>query len=184
MALSTKLKPSFITQACDMDALARWQQQISQWYDTQSQSADHPDSRMHDQVEALIPLIMHPPESLWGPDATPEQGRALACWLDGCLRIYQSYLDEGRDMSAYQYLNFGYAKMQAIASDAMTDRVIKLWAIERLDHLIVLVLELCSRCHWLSECETQVEGHIHFMAALHSVELEEFRNDDQGISDF
>jgi len=144
-----------------MSALNEWQSQISNWYQLGK----------HDQVDTLIPLIMHPPKEIWGPSVSLEQGKALACWLDGCLRIYQYQLDQNNKQGAYEYLNFAYAKLQAVACEPETDRELKIWALERLDQLIVALLEHCSRCHWTKECESQVESYIHFMAAQQHIRL-------------
>ncbi|MFA0123322.1 transcriptional regulator, partial [Vibrio sp. 10N.261.48.A2] len=64
-----------------MSELDTWLERIGNWYK----------DRKHDQVEKLEPLILTPPDALWGPLITDEQSKGIACWLDGCLRIFTFY---------------------------------------------------------------------------------------------
>ncbi|MEL7440262.1 MAG: transcriptional regulator, partial [Pseudomonadota bacterium] len=59
--------------------LMTWQDQLSDWYD----------NRKHDQVESLEAILYQAPDAEFGPELTDEQSKAIACWLDGCLRVFQ-----------------------------------------------------------------------------------------------
>ncbi len=81
--------------------LNTWQDLISDWYE----------NRKHDQVERLEAILYQAPESVFGPELTDEQSKAIACWLDGCLRVFQ-YARYQNHQKAYQTLQYTSAKLQ------------------------------------------------------------------------
>lgn len=59
--------------------LSTWQDQISMWYE----------HRKHDQVGKLETILYQAPDEVFGPKLCERQSKAIACWLDGCLRVFQ-----------------------------------------------------------------------------------------------
>ncbi|MBA5761211.1 transcriptional regulator [Vibrio sp. 404] len=152
-----------------MNQLESWVEQISHWYET----------RKHDQDESLQSLILSAPDSIWGPTITELQSKAIACWLDGCLRIFHS-LRYREPSVAYQYLQLASSKLQACASHTQADIELKDWSMKRLQHLTVLALEFCNQQHqndWQRESHQLIEAHVLFMAAQG---WNEIRKHDQG----
>ncbi|MCG7497930.1 transcriptional regulator [Vibrio sp. Of7-15] len=148
-----------------MITLSDWLSEISNWY----QQTDMQD------MDTLSPLIHSPPEAVWGPELSDEQSKAIACWLDGCLRLYKHYHQDIQSDKAYGYLQLAYSKLQFVATQPHVDKDIKQWAIKRLDHLIVLLLEFCNQqqsASWQAESQNQIELHVAFMNSLHNINLE------------
>ncbi|WP_454440590.1 transcriptional regulator [Vibrio bathopelagicus] len=153
-----------------MNELDTWLERIGDWYK----------DRKHDQVERLEPLILTPPDALWGPLITDEQSKGIACWLDGCLRIYTFYRNSienpHHQEKAYQYLMFAYGKLQAVSCDPKAEPDLQEWCTQRVQHLCVLALEFANQQQeprWQQESEKLIESHVRFMAS-HP------QNDDQG----
>ncbi|MDF4306142.1 transcriptional regulator, partial [Vibrio parahaemolyticus] len=84
--------------------LTSWQDQISDWYET----------RKHDQVDVLEAILYEAPDTVFGPELSDQQSKAIACWLDGCLRVFQyaRYQDHHK---AYQTLLYASAKLEQAA---------------------------------------------------------------------
>ncbi|MBY7729091.1 transcriptional regulator [Vibrio splendidus] len=153
-----------------MNELDTWLERIGDWYK----------DRKHDQVDRLEPLILTPPDALWGPLITDEQSKGIACWLDGCLRIYTFYRNSienpHHQEKAYQYLMFAYGKLQAVSCDPKAEPDLQEWCTQRVQHLCVLALEFANQQQeprWQQESEKLIESHVRFMAS-HP------QNDDQG----
>ncbi|MCG9553180.1 transcriptional regulator [Vibrio sp. Isolate31] len=153
-----------------MNELDTWLERIGDWYK----------ARKHDQVERLEPLILTPPDALWGPLITDEQSKGIACWLDGCLRIFTFYRQPNENAhhqeKAYQYLMFAYGKLQAVSYDPKAEPDLQEWCTQRVQHLCVVALEFANQQQeprWQAESEKLIESHVRFMAS-HP------RNDDQG----
>ncbi|MDD1823583.1 transcriptional regulator [Photobacterium sp. ZSDE20] len=153
-----------------MNELDTWLERIGDWYK----------DRKHDQVERLEPLILTPPDALWGPLITDEQSKGIACWLDGCLRIFTFYRNSDQNShhqeKAYQYLMFAYSKLQAVCCDTKAEPDLQEWCTQRIQHLCVLALEFANQQQeprWLQESEKLIESHVRFMAS-------QSQNDDQG----
>lgn len=147
-----------------MIILSDWLSEISHWY----QKTDM------QNMDTLSPLIHSPPEAVWGPELCDEQSKAIACWLDGCLRLYKHYHQEAQSDKAYGYLQLAYSKLQFVATQPHVDHEIKQWAIKRLDHLIVLLLEFCNQQdaqNWQAESQHQIELHVAFMSSLQDINL-------------
>lgn len=153
-----------------MNELDTWLDRIGDWYK----------DRKHDQVEILEPLILMPPDALWGPLITDEQSKGIACWLDGCLRIFTFYRNSDENPhhqeKAYQYLMFAYGKLQAVSCDTKAEPDLQGWCTQRVQHLCVLALEFANQQQeprWQQESEKLIESHVRFMAS-------QLQNDDQG----
>ncbi|NAZ91144.1 transcriptional regulator [Vibrio toranzoniae] len=153
-----------------MNELGTWLDRIGDWYK----------DRKHDQVEILEPLILMPPDALWGPLITDEQSKGIACWLDGCLRIFTFYRNSDENPhhqeKAYQYLMFAYGKLQAVSCDTNAEPDLQGWCTQRVQHLCVLALEFANQQQeprWLQESEKLIESHVRFMTS-------QSQNDDQG----
>ncbi|MCG9579949.1 transcriptional regulator [Vibrio tubiashii] len=154
-----------------MSQLDTWVEQIGIWYQ----------HRKHDQGSNLESLILSPPEQIWGPLISDQQSKAIACWLDGCLRIFNHARYDAPD-KAYQFLQLAYSKLQNVVSNPASELELKDWCMKRMQHLTVLSLEFCnqqSHCSWQEESHQLIDAHVQFMAA-HA--WNEPRNDDQGIS--
>lgn len=152
-----------------MMTLDAWVEQMGVWYQT----------RKHDQEQTLESLIQSVPDTVWGPRITDLQSKAIACWLDGCLRVYQHNHYEKPD-KAYQYLQLAYSRLQNVASNPLSELELKDWCMKRLQHLAVLTLEFCNQqeqTYWQAESDQLIESHVHFMAAQ---SWNEPRNYDQG----
>ncbi|WP_162063756.1 transcriptional regulator [Vibrio taketomensis] len=152
-----------------MIQLESWVDAISDWYQ----------HRKHDQDKSLQSLIHSAPDSVWGPSVSELQSKAIACWLDGCLRIFQG-LRYSDPTTAYQYLQFASSKLQACVSQPTADLELKDWAMKRLQHLTVLALEFCNQqpqLKWQQESDCVIESHVQFMAAQG---WNETRKHDQG----
>ncbi|NAZ95084.1 transcriptional regulator [Vibrio toranzoniae] len=153
-----------------MNELGTWLDRIGDWYK----------DRKHDQVEILEPLILMPPDALWRPLITDEQSKGIACWLDGCLRIFTFYRNSDENPhhqeKAYQYLMFAYGKLQAVSCDTKAEPDLQGWCTQRVQHLCVLALEFANQQQeprWQQESEKLIESHVRFMAS-------QLQNDDQG----
>ncbi|MGO2159394.1 MAG: transcriptional regulator [Vibrio toranzoniae] len=145
-----------------MNELGTWLDRIGDWYK----------DRKHDQVEILEPLILMPPDALWGPLITDEQSKGIACWLDGCLRIFTFYRNSDENPhhqeKAYQYLMFAYGKLQAVSCDTKAEPDLQGWCTQRVQHLCVLALEFANQQQeprWQQESEKLIESHVRFMAS-------------------
>ena len=141
-----------------MNELDTWLESIENWYR----------SRKHDQVEKLEPLILTPPDAIWGPLITDKQSKAIACWLDGCLRIYTHYqqMPEQSAEKAYQFVMFAYSKLQAVSSNSNAEADLQDWCTKRIQHLCVLALEFANQQQdprWQDESERLIESHVKFM---------------------
>ncbi|WP_295899112.1 transcriptional regulator [uncultured Vibrio sp.] len=137
--------------------LDSWVKDMEFWYQ----------SRKHDQVELLEPLILNTPKQVWGPTINTVQSKAIACWLDACLRVFERNRYSACD-KAFQYLQLAYSKLQQVASNPLSETELKDWALKRIQHLIVLTLEFCnqqSSGEWQRQSNQLIEAHIHFMAA-------------------
>ncbi|WP_047514614.1 hypothetical protein [Vibrio harveyi] len=151
--------------------LMTWQDHISDWYD----------NRKHDQVERLEAILYQAPVSVFGPELTDEQSKAIACWLDGCLRVFQ-YARHQDHKKAFQILQYTSAKLEHAACQRMTDLLIKDWCLKRLQHLTVLALEFCNQQHdqneWQQQASSLIESHV---ALMRSLNWNETRKHDQGL---
>jgi hypothetical protein len=151
--------------------LSTWQDQISMWYE----------HRKHDQFGKLETILYQAPDEVFGPKLCERQSKAIACWLDGCLRVFQHarYHDHQK---AYQTLLYASAKLEQAACQASTDIEIKDWCLKRLQHLTVLALEFCNQqcdqSEWQQQAHSLIESHV---ALMRSLNWNETRKHDQGL---
>ncbi len=151
-----------------MMTLDNWVSHIDTWYQTQK----------HDQ--GIETLVLSVPDEVWGPEISELQSKAIACWLDACLRIFHFERYSQPD-KAYQYLQLAYSKLQLCACNPETELTLKDWCMKRLQNLTVLSLEFCNQrpeAHWQSQSHQLIESHVQFMAAQ---SWNEPRNDDQEL---
>ncbi|MGF1722083.1 transcriptional regulator [Vibrio kyushuensis] len=161
-----------------MNELDSWVKQMESWYGL----------RKHDQVELLEPLVIAAPTQVWGPTITTLQSKAIACWLDACLRVFENNRYEASE-KAFQYLQLAYSKLQQVVCNPTAEYELKDWSMKRIQHLVVLLLEFCNQqsltskqelSDWKLQSHQIIEAHVHFMAANdHDANLQ---NDDQGTS--
>ncbi|MEF2506545.1 transcriptional regulator [Vibrio mimicus] len=147
-----------------MNELHLWLSEVHDWY--QSQSREH--------VLMLQPLIFNVPDQIWGPEVNEIQSKAIACWLDACLRQFEHYrnLDTAQ---AQQYLNLAYGRFQLCVAQPECDLELKSWCMRRMQQLMVLSLEhLNHQPDGQIQSKALIEAHIQFMA-FHAW------NDDQGV---
>lgn len=151
--------------------LMTWQDHISGWYD----------NRKHDQVESLETILYQAPIAVFGPELSDEQSKAIACWLDGCLRVFQ-HARHHDHQKAFQVLQYTGAKLEQAACQPMTDILIKDWCLKRLQHLTVLALEFCNQQQdqneWQQQASNLIESHV---ALMRSLNWNETRKHDQGL---
>ncbi|HAS6637361.1 transcriptional regulator [Vibrio parahaemolyticus] len=153
-----------------MMELTSWQDQISHWHET----------RKHDQVNVLEAILYEAPDTVFGPELSDQQSKAIACWLDGCLRVFQHarYQDHHK---AYQTLLYASAKLEQAACHPMSDILLKDWCLKRLQHLTVLALEFCNQQQdqnqWQQQANNLIESHV---ALMRSLNWNEAGKHDQG----
>ncbi len=151
--------------------LNSWQDKISIWYE----------SRKNDQVETLEVILYQVPDSVFGPELTNQQSKALSCWLDGCLRVFENvrYHDP---IKGYHTLLYASSKLEQAACRPGADILIKDWCLKRLQHLTVLALEFCNQqqdqSHWQDQAETLINSHV---ALMRSLNWNEIGKHDQGL---
>lgn len=152
-----------------MSQLETWLSEIELWYK----------HRKHDQGSTLESLILSPPDQIWGPQITDRQSKAIASWLDGCLRLFQHSRYDSPN-KAYQFLQLAYSKLQHVVVKPASELELKDWCMKRMQHLTVLSLEFCnqqSHRAWLEESHQLIDTHVQFMAGQ---AWNESRNNDQG----
>ncbi|QXC55346.1 transcriptional regulator [Vibrio mimicus] len=148
-----------------MSELHLWLSDVHQWY--QSKNREH--------VAMLQPLIFNVPAQIWNPKLSETQGKAIACWLDACLRQFTYYRESDAE-KALQFLNLAYGRLQLCAAQPLCDIELKSWCMLRMQQLMVLSLEyLNQQPDGQQQSVSLIEAHVQFMA-FHAW------NDDQGNS--
>lgn len=136
-----------------------WLTSFSDWYQ----------HRKHDQGRELEIILLSVPDSVFGPKLTDVQSKAIACWLDGCLQLFQRnrYQNPPR---AFEYLMYAASKFEQVGRDYHTDIEIRDWSLKRLQHITVLSLEFCveqsDQTAWLPKANSIIEGHVKLMDTL------------------
>lgn len=151
--------------------LITWQDRLSGWHS----------KRKHDQVEELEMILYQVPSSVFGPDLTDAQSKALACWLDGCLRLFQQTRYQHHH-KAFQTLQYTCAKLEQAAIRPTNNLHIRDWCLRRLQHLTVLALEFCSqqddKTVWKQQATKVIQSHI---ALIRSLNWNESGKHDHGL---
>ncbi|MCD1221158.1 transcriptional regulator [Vibrio cholerae] len=149
-----------------MNELQHWLHTIHHWYQHNDCAA----------VAELQPLIFGAPQALWQPELNSTQSKAIACWLDACLRQFEFYRETDTE-KALQYLNLAYGRFQLCAAQPECDLELKSWCLLRMQQLMVLSLEhLNHQVGGESQSHALIDAHVRFMA-FHAW------NDDQGTRD-
>lgn len=139
--------------------LSIWLASFSDWYQ----------QRKRDHVNDLESMLFSAPEAVFGPELNEDQSKAIACWLDGCLRLfhYYRYHDVSR---AFGYLMYTVSKLEQVGCDCRADIEIRDWCLKRLQHMTVLSLEFCSEQNdqnaWLPKANGIIESHVKLMDSL------------------
>lgn len=139
--------------------LNTWLTLVSDWYQT----------RQTEPLRVLEQLLYSAPNSVWGPNLTESQSKAIACWLDGCLRMFEhtKYHDTNK---AYQVLQYTAAKLEMAAFNPTTVLEIKDWCLKRLQHITVLRLEFCNQQQdqsiWDKEAHSLIDIHVKLMTNI------------------
>lgn len=123
-------------------------------------------------------LVAEVPTSLFQPPVDETKSEALSYFLDACVRIRHHYHAQNEIDRAYSYIQFAYGKMQDMASQLGHDLEVRHWCLQRMDHLVVALMEFCNsqpqEC-WQAESKSLVEAHVSFMSAQHHLNLSELR---------
>ncbi len=139
-----------------MERLDMWFESIQQWYENKETR----------QFDSLANLLSATPTTLFSSPITQEKSDAIAYFVDACNLLQRHYQHTDRDDDAYSYMQFCYAKLQALASDPQAESDVKRWSLKKLDQCIVTMMEFCQHQgndSWLLESEQLVELHIAFM---------------------
>ncbi len=136
--------------------LDKWLLLISEWHKR----------KQYKETIALETLLFTAPDSIWGPKLTDSQSKAIACWLDACLRLYQAS-KEHNSIKAYQMLQYACAHLEVTAFNPITEVEIQDWCLKRLQHLTVLRLEFCNQQQdqsiWNKEAHSLIDIHVKLM---------------------
>ncbi len=139
--------------------LTFWLTSISDWYQ----------QRKYDQRRELETILFSAPDAVFGPDLTDDQSKAIACWLDGCLRLFQHYRYQNPP-HAFEFLLYAAGKFELVGCDCHTDVEIRAWCLKRLQHITVLSLEFCAEQNdqtaWLVKANSIIDGHVKLMESL------------------
>ncbi|MGF1866424.1 hypothetical protein L4D15_14355 [Enterovibrio norvegicus] len=141
-----------------------WLSLAQQWYCNQNIN----------EICCLEELVKHVPAALYDPHIDEAKSLAIGYWMDACMRIHHHSASLGEVDTAYGFLQFSYSKMQEMASDIRHELEVKKWCLQRMDTLIVVLLEFCqSQCaeYWQKEANTLIEAHVSFMTAQHHLNL-------------
>ncbi|WP_158119110.1 transcriptional regulator [Vibrio metoecus] len=148
-----------------MNELQDWLNDVHHWYQNRNSTP----------VTELQPLIFNVPPQLWGSPLDATQSKAIACWLDACLRQFEFYRTSNGSQ-ALQYLNLAYSRFQFCVAQSGGDLALKSWCMRRMQQLIVLSLEhLNQQTDGEALSHELLEAHVKFMA-FHAW------NDDQGVT--
>ncbi|ENM5741673.1 transcriptional regulator [Vibrio metoecus] len=147
-----------------MNELQDWLNDVHHWYQNRNSTP----------VTELQPLIFNVPPQLWGSPLDATQSKAIACWLDACLRQFEFYRTSNGSQ-ALQYLNLAYGRFQLCVAQSGGDLALKSWCMRRMQQLMVLSLEhLNQQADGETLSHDLIEAHVKFMA-FHAW------NDDQGV---
>ncbi|MBV7296886.1 hypothetical protein [Enterovibrio paralichthyis] len=147
-----------------MNHIEKWLQDIQQWYE----------NPQHRDIGQLSAVIEQAPASLFEPPIDHTSSDAIAYFVDGCIRLQRHYEFEGKSTDAYSYLQFCYAKLQALASRTDIETEVRRWSLKKLDQLIVSMMEFCQHQNdagWLSESKQLIELHVAFMVGQNNLNL-------------
>ncbi|WP_017025485.1 hypothetical protein [Vibrio rumoiensis] len=123
-------------------------------------------------ISDLVSLIHSPPESLWRPQHSHAQVKAIEIWLDGCMKIFQYFQDLDHEKLAYQYIELAYARIQSVTANPHSSLELRYWGANKLDRLTILMLECCQTQSDCQQASDQViELHVAFMSQLGEINM-------------
>ncbi|WP_039850483.1 MULTISPECIES: hypothetical protein [Grimontia] len=141
-----------------------WLGEVQNWYCNQNIN----------EICCLEEMVKQAPPSLFLPYIDESKSQAIGYWLDACMRIHHHLNAQDSFEGAYAFLQFAYSKMQEMGSNIGHDLKVKKWCLQRMDALVVVLLEYCQ-CqdgeYWQSEAKTLIEAHVSFMTAQNHLNL-------------
>lgn len=147
-----------------MRVIDSWMEKIQQWY---SDTA-------HRSIDSLAAIVSQTPAMIFDPPIDLKRSDAIAYFVDGCCKLQRHYQSQGNTEEAFSYLQFCYAKLQALACRPEIEPDIRRWALKKLDILIVAMMEFCQQQNdvvWQRESEQLVELHVSFMQGQSDLNL-------------
>ncbi|RXJ73712.1 hypothetical protein CS022_08240 [Veronia nyctiphanis] len=153
-----------IAGCCEGTEIDHWLTDIKNWYCNQNIN----------EMEKLAELAVNIPERIFSPHICQAKSESLGYWLDACIRTNHHLNALGKTDEAYSYIQFAYGKMQAMASDTEHEIEVRKWCLQRMDHLVVVLLEFCqsqTEAVWKQESTTLIEAHVSFMTAQNHMNL-------------
>ncbi|KKD58214.1 hypothetical protein RN22_22335 [Grimontia sp. AD028] len=147
-----------------MDVVDAWMKKIQNWYEDAE----------HRNVDTLAAVVSQTPAMIFDPPIDLTRSDAIAYFVDGCTKLQRHHQFEGKAEEAFSYLQFCYAKLQALASRSDIEPDIKRWSLKKLDILIVAMMEFCQQQNdaaWQRESEQLVELHVTFMMGQNDLNL-------------
>lgn len=147
-----------------MDFVQRWMTEIQCWYGDESNR----------DMTQLSHVIADTPAKIFEPPIDLMTSDAIAYFVDGCTRLQRHYEAQGQISEAYSYLQFCYAKLQALGARADIEPEVKRWSLKKLDQLIIAMMEFCQHQHddaWLDESKQLIELHVAFMVGQNNLNL-------------
>ncbi|WP_428773781.1 transcriptional regulator [Vibrio sp.] len=125
-------------------------------------------SRKHDQVDQLYALIIDPPSQIWHSPLTSQTSKALAWWLEGCVRVFEHQAGQ-RPVRAFNALSLAITQLQTLPGDEDADNRVRLWSLKQLQPLVVIAIEFCHHQNgdkWQTLKEQTIQQHVNFMLAI------------------
>lgn len=114
-------------------------------------------------------LLNETPTALFGLVVGPKHSEAIAYWLDVCCQLSTFHQHAGNVDLAFQYQQFSYSKIQALATVPNQEAAIKRWCIKKLELMVVSMLEFCQQqphLAWQNESKLLIDSHVYFMQQL------------------
>ncbi|WP_087019002.1 hypothetical protein [Thaumasiovibrio subtropicus] len=110
---------------------------------------------------ALEGWLIATPKAIFDAPLTPLKQQAIGQWYMACMTCYRSNKSEPKQ--AASWIQLAYSYLQVMASDQSHTHEVRLWCLQRLDHLIVALLE-CAQ-HSGENTEEAISAHIAFMSS-------------------
>ncbi|MDO6706658.1 hypothetical protein [Photobacterium sp. 1_MG-2023] len=141
-----------------------WLTDLKAWYERGN----------HRDIDILRRGVHRVPDRVFMQLETPHDSEALAYWLDACQRLSIYYTDLGDADQGYNYLQFAYAKLQAMSTETSLQPDARRWALKKLDRLVVAMSDFCQHQHnekWLEESKHLIDLHVAFMSGQNHLNL-------------
>ncbi|OAN11415.1 hypothetical protein A3K86_20950 [Photobacterium jeanii] len=150
-----------------MTELHLWLDNIKTWY-------QKPVSPQQRDIQTLIDALNHAPDIIFSDVSCEAHNEALAYWLDACQRLSFYYQDLPDSEKAFNYMQFGYAKLQSMVCDQQIAPDLKRWCLKKLDRMIVAMMEFCQQqpdSKWQQESTQLIDLHVAFMESQNNLNL-------------